>query len=125
MLNFRKWFDRMQPQTLQIATWLLYINGFFALADLLDGGGVLSYFRYRYTFGFVWSDCGSRPCSGALSDGQRTTRRMATVGGCGCRTHGVELRRLQPNRSFVAASHHRLEPHFLRFRRGGVGVASA
>ncbi|MFZ9307143.1 MAG: hypothetical protein ACO244_01235 [Ilumatobacteraceae bacterium] len=53
MLNSRKWFDRMQPQTLQIATWLLYINGFFALADLLDGGGVLSYFRYRYTFGFM------------------------------------------------------------------------
>ncbi|NCZ55939.1 MAG: hypothetical protein EBY86_04735, partial [Acidimicrobiia bacterium] len=53
MLNSRKWFDRMQPQTLQIATWLLYINGFFALADLLDGGGVLSYFRYRYTLGFV------------------------------------------------------------------------
>jgi hypothetical protein len=38
-INFKKWFDRMQPQTLQIATWLLYFDGFFALVDLLDGGG--------------------------------------------------------------------------------------
>jgi hypothetical protein len=30
-LDPRKWFDRMQPQTLQIAMWLLYLNGFFAL----------------------------------------------------------------------------------------------
>ena len=34
-LDIRKWFDRMQPQTLQIATWLLYINGFFALVGFL------------------------------------------------------------------------------------------
>lgn len=34
-LDFRKWFDRMQPQTLQIATWLLYLNGFFALVGFL------------------------------------------------------------------------------------------
>lgn len=42
----------MQPQTLQIATWLLYVNGFFALVELIDGGGVLHYFRERYAFGF-------------------------------------------------------------------------
>lgn len=42
----------MQPQTLQIATWLLYINGFFALVELVDGGGVLHYFKERYAFGF-------------------------------------------------------------------------
>lgn len=53
MLKGRKWFDRMQPQTLQIATWLLYINGFFALVELLDGGGVLHYFRTRYAFGLL------------------------------------------------------------------------
>ncbi len=53
MLNRRTWIDRMQPQTLQIATWLLYINGFFALVKLIDGGGVLHYFRQRYTFGFL------------------------------------------------------------------------
>ncbi len=34
-LDVRKWFDRMQPQTLQIATWLLYLNGFFALVGFL------------------------------------------------------------------------------------------
>jgi hypothetical protein len=53
MLDGRKWFDRMQPQTLQIATWLLYFSGFFALVELVDGGGVLQYFRSRYAFGFV------------------------------------------------------------------------
>lgn len=52
MLDRRKWIDRMQPQTLQIATWLLYINGFFALVELVDGGGVLHYFKERYAFGF-------------------------------------------------------------------------
>jgi len=30
-LDPKRWFDRMFPQTLQIATWLLYLNGFFAL----------------------------------------------------------------------------------------------
>jgi len=35
-LDPRKWFDRMQPQTLQIATWLLYLNGFFALIGFMD-----------------------------------------------------------------------------------------
>jgi len=54
MLDRRKWLDRMQPQTLQIATWLLYINGFFALVELVDGGGVLHYFRVRYAFGFIF-----------------------------------------------------------------------
>lgn len=34
-LDVRKWFDRMQPQTLQIATWLLYLNGFFAIVGFL------------------------------------------------------------------------------------------
>lgn len=53
MLDRRKWLDRMQPQTLQIATWLLYFNGFFALVELIDGGGVLHYFRSRYSIGFL------------------------------------------------------------------------
>ncbi len=35
-LDPRKWFDRLQPQTLQIAMWLLYLNGFFALIGYLD-----------------------------------------------------------------------------------------
>ena len=35
-LDPRTWFDRMQPQTLQIAMWLLYLNGFFAFVAFLD-----------------------------------------------------------------------------------------
>lgn len=54
MTDPRKWFDRMQPQTLQIATWLLYFNGFFALVELVDGGGVLHYFSRRYPGGFLF-----------------------------------------------------------------------
>ena len=49
----KKWFDRMQPQTLQIATWLLYFDGFFALVSVLDKSGHLGYLRYRYSFGFL------------------------------------------------------------------------
>jgi hypothetical protein len=41
----RRWFDRMQPQTLQIATWLLYLNGFFALVGLLDRSDWIGYAR--------------------------------------------------------------------------------
>jgi hypothetical protein len=40
-LDPRKWFDRYQPQTLQIATWLLYLNGFFAVVDLLGNSSWL------------------------------------------------------------------------------------
>lgn len=35
-LDKKKWFDRMQPQTLAIATWLLYIDGAYALIAQLD-----------------------------------------------------------------------------------------
>ncbi len=44
-LDTRRWFDRSQPQTLQIATWLLYINAFFALVDLIDESGWLGVAR--------------------------------------------------------------------------------
>lgn len=44
-LDFRKWFDRVQPQTLQIATWLLYINGFFALVAFMDDTDWIGYAR--------------------------------------------------------------------------------
>ena len=44
-LDPRRWFDRMQPQTLQIATWLLYLNGFFALVGLLDRSVWIGYAR--------------------------------------------------------------------------------
>ena len=52
-INFKKWFDRMQPQTLQIATWLLYFDGFFGLVDLLDGGGEMYYLRLRHPGGIL------------------------------------------------------------------------
>ena len=41
----------MQPQTLQIATWLLYFDGFFALVSLIDKSGYLGYLRFQYPFG--------------------------------------------------------------------------
>jgi len=52
-LDRKKWFDRMQPQTLQIATWLLYLNGFFSLVSLFDKTGYLGYMRYRFGFGYL------------------------------------------------------------------------
>ena len=50
-LDPRRWFDRMQPQTLQIATWLLYLNGFFLLIDVVDSSDYLGYFRVQYGWG--------------------------------------------------------------------------
>lgn len=52
-LDSKKWFDRMQPQTLQIATWLLYLNGFFALVSVFDKTGYLGYIRFRFGLGLV------------------------------------------------------------------------
>lgn len=47
-LDTRKWFDRTQPQTLQIATWLLYINAFFGLVDMIDTSGWLGVARNQH-----------------------------------------------------------------------------
>ncbi|MEO5974994.1 MAG: hypothetical protein ABIQ38_07335 [Ilumatobacteraceae bacterium] len=52
-LDSKKWFDRMQPQTLQIATWLLYLNGFFALVSTFDKTGYLGYIRFRFGIGLL------------------------------------------------------------------------
>lgn len=52
-IDFRKWFDRMQPQTLQIATWLLYLDGVFTLLAIIDRSGVEGYLIRRYDFGIV------------------------------------------------------------------------
>ena len=52
-LDPRRWFDRMAPQTLQIATWLLYLNGFFALIDIVDGSGYLRYVREEFPGGIL------------------------------------------------------------------------
>lgn len=51
-IDLRKWFDRMQPQTLQIATWLLYFDGFFSLVALVDGSGYQGFLVRRYAIGF-------------------------------------------------------------------------
>ena len=53
-INLKKWFDRMQPQTLQIATWLLYINGFFALANFVDGDMEIGEIRRRFSLGLLY-----------------------------------------------------------------------
>jgi hypothetical protein len=52
-LDPKRWFDRMQPQTLQIATWLLYLNGFFLLVDVIDKSDYLGYYRMQYGWGVV------------------------------------------------------------------------
>jgi hypothetical protein len=44
-IDFRRWFDRMAPQTLQIATMLLYLNGFFALIGFMDRSDWIGYAR--------------------------------------------------------------------------------
>lgn len=49
-LDGRKWIDRFQPQTLAIATWLLYIQGAFALIGWLDRSDVYSAWT-RFEFG--------------------------------------------------------------------------
>lgn len=52
-IDWRKWFDRMQPQTLQIAAMLLYLNGFFALISVIDSTDYLGYLRDRYSIGLI------------------------------------------------------------------------
>ena len=47
-LDPKKWFDRFQPQTLQIATWLLYINGFFAFIGFLSDSDWVGLARIRH-----------------------------------------------------------------------------
>jgi predicted ferric reductase len=46
-LDFRKWFDRMQPQTVAIATWLLYIDGVFNFLHYLDKNEVYGAWRWN------------------------------------------------------------------------------
>jgi hypothetical protein len=42
----------MQPQTLQIATWLLYFDAFFGAVTLIDGSGYQGFLVRRYAIGF-------------------------------------------------------------------------
>ena len=52
-IDTRKWFDRTQPQTLQIATFLLYFNAFFALLALFEERDYLGYLRERFGIGIL------------------------------------------------------------------------
>ncbi len=52
-IDFKKWFDRFQPQTLQIATWLLYISGVFMLIDLGNRGSWVWVAKERYSIGLL------------------------------------------------------------------------
>jgi hypothetical protein len=68
-MDRRKWFDRSQPQTLQIAVILLYINAFFAiiyalssevffLPMILEGAaayGIANERRFGYLAGIILS----------------------------------------------------------------------
>lgn len=53
-LDPKKWFDRMHPQTLAIATWLLYIDGVFTLLSYFDGTG-FNFFFSRFSLGGLLS----------------------------------------------------------------------
>jgi hypothetical protein len=44
-IDWRRWFDRMQPQTLQISTWLLYFTAFFGAVSLVDGRDWIGWVR--------------------------------------------------------------------------------
>lgn len=44
-LDRKKWFDRMQPQTIAIATWLLYFEGGFTFLYWLDGADIHGYWK--------------------------------------------------------------------------------
>lgn len=50
-IDFRKWFDRFQPQTLQIATIFLYLHGAFMLIDIPDGGTLPGYAWDKFSYG--------------------------------------------------------------------------
>ena len=54
-LDTRRWFDRMYPQTLAIATWLLYLNALFAFLDFLDGRDIFGFWRIEGGLGALLS----------------------------------------------------------------------
>jgi len=52
-IDQRRCFDRMQPQTLQIATMLAYLECFFSAVAILDGGGYLGFLANHSVWWFV------------------------------------------------------------------------
>lgn len=60
MASTRRWLNQSQPQTLVVATWLLYANAAFAVLDLLRVGRFISlqpllllYFAIRIAGGIL------------------------------------------------------------------------
>jgi hypothetical protein len=53
-LDPKRWFDRMFPQTLQIAMWLLYINAVFALLAYFDSQNEIGYLRNVSLLGAIF-----------------------------------------------------------------------
>jgi len=79
-LNGRRWFDHSLPQTLQIALWLLYINGAFSLAYLVDQRDFIGALRGVVPFGFLWglAVVGVHVAGGFLiANGRRLGHRLA------------------------------------------------
>lgn len=73
-LDFRRWFDPMASQTLQIATWLLYFDGFFGLVSVLDRTGHLGFIGRQFPpVGFALSLAGVAvyPLAGLLMANER------------------------------------------------------
>lgn len=52
-LDSRRWFDRMWPQTLAIAVWLLYIDGVFNLLAMLDRRDIWGMWRVEGGLGLL------------------------------------------------------------------------
>lgn len=52
-LDSRRWFDRMWPQTLAIAVWLLYIDGVFNLLAFLDKRDIWGMWRVEGGLGVI------------------------------------------------------------------------
>jgi hypothetical protein len=56
-LDPKKWFDRMHPQTLAIAMFLLYIDGAFAVVALLDQSGEIGFLRLLGGLNLLFALC--------------------------------------------------------------------
>lgn len=52
-LDRRRWIDRNQPQTLAIATWLLYIEGAFAIVGWIDRSDLYGAWSRTHAAGII------------------------------------------------------------------------
>lgn len=79
-LDPKRWFDRMFPQTLQIAMWLLYLNGFFAFIAFIDNRDEIGYLRQSSAIGAIFGllTCLAYVAGGFLmANGQRLGYKIA------------------------------------------------